>query len=412
MKLFRNFSLRTIGLALGLVAYASSTVHAQLPCAIGDDGFAAQCCDSASPNLPDFPEATQLGEYACISNCSQVNAFKVKVNISKLDWFTCDMARVKVSVTPATAGGPNFEGKLIAKYSRTWRISNGNQVWRFLLNGNMKYGPSIGIFGCPTPPHADPSHYIGYIDYTCSPLSLSPNVALNLNHMPGCISHSTLSANPLAGFAAHNNTSYHLVTPNNFNWLTNAAIQGRTPDEAVRPASTGNCFPSSYKCMTEIPIDDGEISNRFRNCLCQNFINGPWTHQDMKGEGNCQGSPMAYRTVGNFDPSIPTGLVTLPLGTWGGNSWVTGVELSAHFGYMRLQDPCGVLQLVAPERVHGVTTYGQEGYLFTPSFTAHKVFMDLQNHKLPTLSPTNCINLINGFGAPAYSTVVWNVNVI
>jgi len=399
-----------LALALGAALFTGANASAQLPCNFGDDGLAGPCCDSATPELPDFPQVITSGSYACISNCAQVTDFDVRVRVSALDWIACDMAAVKVVMTPTTPGGPNFEGKLIAKYSRTWRLSNGNQVWRFLLNGDVKYGNAIGVFGCPQPPHANPSHFIGHIDYTCSTFALQPDISLSLSHMPGCISHGPLSARPLAGAAAHAGTSYHLVTPAGFNWLAASAAEGRTIAEALRPSSEGDCFPNSYKCMNEIPIRDGEIASSFRNCLCQNFINGPWTHQKIKGEGDCQGAPLAYESLQGFDPAVPTGLVTLPLGRWSGNTWMNGVELSVHFGYFRLSEPCGVIDGDQPERIHGVTTNGLEGKLFSPQLTTFKVFIDYQNHRLPGISPSPCLILKNGFGAPAYSSVVWNLN--
>ena len=397
-------------LALGAALFTSSSAAAQLPCNFGDDGFAGPCCDSATPDLPDFPPVITAGSYACIDNCSQVTDFDVRVQVSELDWFACDMARVKVTMTPTTLGGPNFAGKLVAKYSRTWRLSNGNQVWRFLLNGDVKYGNSIGTFGCPQPPNQGPQHFIGHIDYTCSSFAVQPDISLSLSLLPGCISHGPLSERPLTGAAAHPGTSYHLVTPAGFNWLAATAPEGRTVAEAVRPASEGDCFPSTYKCLTEIPVRDGEIASSFRNCLCQSFINGPWTHQKISGEGDCQGAPLAYKSVSGFDPAVPTGLVTLPLGRWSGNSWMNDVELSVHFGYFRLVEPCGAVDEDDPQRIHGVTTSGLKGKLFTPQLTAFKVFIDYQNHRVPSISPSPCLLLKNGFGAPAYSSVVWNLN--
>lgn len=62
------------------------------------------------------------------------------------------------------------------------------------------------------------------------------------------------------------------------------------------------------------------------------------------------------------------------------------------------------------ERIHGVTTSGLEGKLFMPQLTVCKVFIDYQNHRLPSISPSPCLVLENGFGAPVYSSMVWNLN--
>ncbi|MEM7307253.1 MAG: hypothetical protein AAF682_11315 [Planctomycetota bacterium] len=399
-------------LALGLLA-SLNAAWAQVPCQLGDDGFNTGCCDKPDPNLPDFPEVKVQGIYACLQDCDVDNAFKVDVKLSKPEFILCDTAVIGIEVAPLTPGGPIISGKLFAKYSRTWITTNsGNiQVWRFLLNGDWEYGPSIGVFGCPVPPYANPTHVIGSIDYSCSPISPFPTaqVALNLSHLPGCIQYGPLSARPNPG-GAQDDRSYHLVAPSNFVFGAGNDIAGPFKEEAVRSSSIGSSFPFTYKCLSEAPVIEGEMASVFKNCLCTSLAGGPWVHSEMKGIVNCGGSQFGFNTVGNFDPVVPNGLAGLRLGRWVGPSYPGDLELTVYVGYMQYEDPCVPVATVNPDRVFGVGTAGVPGFLFSPSFAPQKVFVDLQDSLVQSSFFPAFLNKI--YGAPAYGSRVWNLNPI
>lgn len=408
MQRIRNHALAALALFLSLTQPAA----AQVPCHFGDDGFDVGCCKDAQPNLPDFPEIKIDGVYGCLRNCQLENAFKVEIKLGKPQFVLCDTAVIELSVAPLTPGGPTISGKLNAKYSRTWLTTHSGtiQVWRFLLNGDWDFGPAIGIAGCPVPPHLDPSHAIGSIDYACDPLSpvASAQVVLDLSHLPGCLSHGSLSARPLAGAAAHANRSYHLVAPSNFAFVAGNDLQGPFFEEAVRSSPTGPNFPATYQCLGEAPVREGKLSSVFKNCLCTSLIGGPWVHSDLKGEVDCSGQAAAFESVPNFDPVVPTGLVGLRLGSWSGPAWPGDLELTVYAGYLRYEDPCVPLSDLDPDRVFGVGTYGVEGYLFGPSFSPEKAFVDLQDSLVET--STFPVALKKIFGAPAWGSLVWNLN--
>jgi len=396
------------------LAAAASLSSAQVPCWQGDDGFDTGCCNTPHPNLPDFPEVKVSGVYACMLNCDLDRAYKVDVKLSKLDFNLCDTAVAELNVFPVSLGAPTINAKIIAKYSRTWIDANtGQQVWRFLLNGDWQYGPVIGTFGCPTPPHANPSHSIGSIDYTCDPTGPVPGtqVALNLSHMPGCLTHGPLSARPLLGGAAHNDRSYHLVAPSNFVFTAGNDIAGPFKEEAIRYSEPGSLFPSTYKCLSEAPVIDGELTSVFKNCLCTTLSGGPWVHSKLGGKVDCGGGSFGFGSVDGFDPVIPTGLAGYRLGSWVGGTFPGDVELTVYAGYMKYDNRCASDDQDEPHRVFGVGTLGTAGYLFnTPSLQPEKVFVDLQDSLVQSPSPTFPVVLKPLFGAPAWSSLVWNLN--
>ncbi len=410
---------------LAFAVALTSPADAQLPCYNGDDGFDLGCCDEPHPNLPKFPKVEVKGLYACLRDCGVEQKVDVKVTVGQPEFYSCDSAIIEMEMNAGFPGGPNLKGKLIVKYSRTWITSlDGTQVWRFLLNGDWSYGPAIGVFGCPTPPHAGPSHVVGSIDYACEPNNPdSARIALNLSHLPGCISHSSMSARPHAGAAAHTNRSYHLVAPNSFGFGVVSDIQGALFQEAVRSSPTGNCFPHTYKCLNESDVIEGGLETSFVNCVCPSITpaTSAWAHQKMKGEVVCNGSTSTFATASNVDPFVPTGLAGLRLGRYSGPNFPGDMELTVYFGYIEYSDVCGPAVDAKPHRVSGVGTLGTPGYLFspTPSFQPFKAFVDLEDNLLPGTSnpipvpgplPALCVPLSLGFGAPAYSSLVWNLN--
>jgi hypothetical protein len=406
-----NRLLSSLLAALGL-ALASAPLTAQIPCFHGDDGFNNGCCKPADPNLPDFPEIKVEGIYGCISDCKLEREFKVVVVLSRPEFTLCDTAVIHMDVFPQTPGGPTFSSDLIAKYSRTWLRVDGEkrQVWRFLLNGDWQFTPSADATDpCPVPPDPCPPHSIGSIDYACDEeAGLEAAIALNLSHLPGCLTHGQLSARPLPAATSHPDRSYHLVAPANFGFGVVSAIQGPFVEDAVRTSPFGNQFPCTYECLSEAPVRKGEMAQVFENCLCFDFGDA-YVHSEMKGEVDC-GGPFGFRTVGGFDPFVPTGLVGLRLGRWFGPTFPGDQELTVYAGYLAYDDPCvGPVPEDDPDRVFGVGTLGPAGLPFdSETGELEKVFLDLQDSLVQV--PTNPTLFRKLFGAPAFSSRVWNLN--
>ena len=413
--------------SLVTTAIVSAPAGAQVPCFSGDDGFAGSCCEAPHPDLPNFPAVVESGVYACVRECQVSSDFRVRVEIGAPEFYDCDAALIEIRVQPTTFAGPTISGRLLAKYSRTWVRTGAvnQQVWRFLLNGDWEFGPSTGAVGCPAPPHDAPSHVIGSIDYACDPDGTheeSVQIALNLSHLPGCLSHANGSVRPILGPRAHNDRSYHLIAPDNFSFSPINDISGRTRVEALRSSPVGNCFPWTYECRNEARVVDGELGTDFKNCLCTNLDGGPYVHSRLEGRVNCNGATSNYASVGNFNPVVPTGLVGLRLGTWIGPAWPGDLELTVYVGFLDVIDPCNNLSAdLVPAHVTGVGTANVYGYLFgpLPTFQLFDKYVDLEDNLIPQTSnpipypgplPSLCIGLQKGFGAPAYSSLVWNLN--
>ncbi len=409
MTLLSRLQSTALFTAAGLLF--SSQALAQLPCNLGDDGFGGNCCEQASPNLPDFPGFQEEGSYACLSDCDNLDSVLVAVEAGPIEFFQCDMGIMEMSVSPGTPGAPAMRGLVVAKYVRTWRsLPNGNQVWRFSLNGNFEYDTSVGSFGCPipaTPLSQSASYFIGHIDYTCTNSLGDIEVALNLNHLPGCISYGPFSSNPQSGPLGNDSRSYHLVAPAAFDWLAAAPLEGSYENDSMRDSRMDQCF-DSYRCLNETALQEGELQTVFSNCLCTGG-GGLWFHQATKARGECGPFEGVFRTVEGFDPAVPTGLVTLPLGRWTQPGWLDGVELTTYYGYLQDQSPCPSFQAAfQPQFVTGSGTSGYEGQLFG-SGADETAFVDFTNHMLPDFS-NGCFGLTPGFGDLSLSTKVWSIN--
>lgn len=399
-------SLRSALLLTGASLLLGSSAIAQLPCLFGDDGFGGACCDPAASNLPDFPAFVEEGSYACLTSCDDLSTFDVVVEASEIQFFQCDLGLMDLSISPAGFGAPGFRGTVVAKYIRTWRsLPNGNQVWRFSLNGNFEYDTSVGAFGCPNPLSPSEPYFIGHIDYTCGLGFSDVRVALNLNYLPACITNGPLSSNP-GGGGPLPEASYHLVAPAQFAWMTASDLQGTGTNDAMRDSRMAQCF-NTYGCLGETRFEEAKIATNFQDCLCVGG-QGRWFHQSAKGIGEC-GNQAFFETINNLDPGVPTGLVSLPLGTWTQPGWLEGVELSTYYGYFQDESACPSFQAAfEPQFVTGVSTVGYEGVIINSGDT-EKAFLDFSNHMLPDFSG-GCFGLTPGFGGLSLSTKVWSMN--
>jgi hypothetical protein len=395
-------------------------------CLIGDDGFASSpCCTPVlNVNLPQFPQFQQSGKYACITNCTVVDEFPVVVSTVHTPFpGICDYAFISITVLPSSTTAPGWTGILFAKYARTWLEPDptglpDRQVWRFLINGMLT--PTSGAMPCPIPPHpvGDNTHFHGHVDYACefdpvNPIGFSWRMALNINHLPGCISHDPIiTSNPLPAAAAHNDRSYHLVTPSAFVFAPVPVPMGPTPAEAIR--STTFFGAAGYACLGEAPIIQGNINNQFQTCLCFPLVAGPfdWVHQNITGVAPCAGIAGSYASfpLPPGLPPLPTGFATMPLGMWTGAPGVfpDGRNLLLHWGVLQYFDVCNPNDFPL-HIVTGLSTEGVPGIPFQNSTppAVFGVFMDLQHSLLQNglLGP-----LTIGWGDTFFSKLVWNIN--
>ena len=382
----------------------------------GDDGMASvPCCQPVSTvNIPQFPPFQIKGQYCCLRNCALEASFPVQVITTHFP-VTCDYAIISITVFPSSTTAPGFSGFLLAKYARTWLEPTPtgappDQVWRFLVNGPLS--PTAGATPCPVPPHSTTPHFTGHIDYACQVNAagvLEFRMAMNLNHLAGCISHNAFSAAPLAGAAAHLDRSYHLFAPGTFVCQNVPEPTGAIGGEALR-----STWIPGFTCLGEARVIGGGLATANTNCLCLPGTTGPipWVHQNFKGSIACAGITVPWFSlpIGGPLPPLPTGFATLPLGSWTGPPTVfPGTrDLAIHFGLLKYGDTCNP-NILPYHVVSGVSTSGVPVVNFTPTppLPPFKVAMDLESSILYNgiFGPWSL-----GWGTLNMSRVVWNLN--
>jgi hypothetical protein len=423
--------------SLIIVAFAVLLSHAPsgaqiVACQFGDDGFNLGCCVTPQPNLPQFPNIQIGGRYGCIRDCSLEAQFTYQLSIA-FQWVLCDYAVIDIMATPTSPGATPIITRQLAKYSRTWMEVGATgvtqQVWRFLLNGYAQYGTAAvppALMPCPVPPTVGagiPVHMIGSIDYVCNPFGTTVNpfsVRLNLNHMIGCFSHAPFSTFPLAGAAAHNDRSYHLVAPANFVFAPVPTSNGPIAAESVRP-SIFSWTPFNYICRTEERVAGGGLNTANQYCyqcpLGTSALPAIYANQSLQAVVACSGATTSISTL-PIPGLLPTGMVTMGLGFWtpvAGNP--AHIELSLHIAVLNYTDLCtgdGPIHVTT-----GVTTRSATNPVinFAPTGgTAAGPFqsaMDLGNVKILPISPPFTLptpNAYVGWGSLFVSDLVINLN--
>jgi hypothetical protein len=205
---------------VGLVLWSGS-VGAQCPVPDGLDG--GPCCTVAPDNIPTFPKFTQDALEICWQNCNvdQVISYVAcwnNLHIAPIPGIPCGERRVRLDLKN-TAGVLQWTGTLRLQYSRTWLETDPAgfplQVWRFLVNGDMRPFVTMPI-PCPVPPcvpaFGNKARFTGYVDYaqSCAVLPALYQHAWMLTHSCDTIDHR--AGFPRAG-AFHPDRAYTFVGP-------------------------------------------------------------------------------------------------------------------------------------------------------------------------------------------------------
>lgn len=347
------------------------------PSCFGDDGFNPGCCATPTPNLPNLPALSIPGAWACIDTCTASAPMAVTVSLGAPAFAVCDYAAIDIQVTPSAAGGPAFQGVLLAKYVRTTverATATGTlaprQVWRFLLNGDLHFVPNpVGTNACSVPSCAQaplglPVHMVGSLDYALecpSPIGAGWRIALSLNHLTGCFFHAPFSQRPLAGTPAHDNRSYHLVAPSHFLFGNVAAPAGNIRADAAR-SSDLRLLPFHYACNGELRVTLGQLQTASEGCWsCTPVLPvapALYKHQSLSAGAGCSplGPVIQIQSV-PVPGVLPHGLVALALGSWVGinpDQFPVGRELVVYVGLIQYHDPCSPNAL----GLHAVTGTG------------------------------------------------------
>jgi hypothetical protein len=291
-----------------------------------------------------------------------------------------------------------WQGRFNVHYARTWMESGTTpgtqvQVWRFLLNGDMRpYTFAPGP--CATPPCAPPNfwrvRFTGYVDFARDCATGLIDEAWMITHACDLIDHDTGYAR---GGTFHPDRYYTFVGPaaGFVPGPTLAQEIGFAPNDTVRAWVAG---PIPVMCQYEEPAT-ANFNPISMNCLCS--VGAPmWYDANVAGSGVAGTSFMTVAAARPFQ-SVAIGAWTNPA-VYPGNE-----ELRWNTAQYLYRDACTAnMQL---ENFFGVTTLGGN-----PAFW-------IDNNGVLTSLPTIFVDQSNskvlpGLGAPQLNVMYRSDHVI
>ena len=351
-------------LALTALAVASAlSAPAQAQCPLPDNLDGGQCCETTQLQLPKFPSFTQSSLDICWLDCG-LDAFTdvtVRWGVPKSnDLGTCGPRISKVRIFDA-AGGLAWRGRMNMNYSRTWFETGNNnetyQVWRFLVNGDMR---PIDVLG--SPPCTIPScsqafnrvRFTGYVDWALECNSGKWSNAWMLTHACDRVDHAPNF--PRQGMF-HPGRSYTFVGPAAGFSLTLPVPgeDGSSANEAVRRIRT-----SSINGSIGVPVCEFEeqaqhgLTPVAEYCLCGQGNSPQWQEADLTIGGAC-GTMItgADAASGAYFPAF----LSMAIGVWTDANVYPGVE-GLRFNLGDYNDMDGCTGITEHEFAFGVTTIG------------------------------------------------------
>jgi hypothetical protein len=361
------------------------------------------CCTLTFLRLPRFPGFAQPSLDICWQNCTP----NMVLNVTAV-WTPpvpppqpfpgvpppCNLFVSGVTIFSAP-GVVGWQGTLRLQYSRTWMETTPGggfmQVWRFLVNGDLRPTAAAGPVPCPVPNCAaafnNRVRWTGYVDYAQNCGSLVWSQAWMLDHECDFIDHAP--GFPRAG-AFHPGRSYTFVGPAaGFVVAAPTVIEGGPIGlEAVRRVNLP-IFGAIGTCEFEEPILGGTLNPVLPFCPC---TTGPAVAQYMQSTLNVGGAcGTVVNSVGG--PFLP-GFISKAIGSWTAPAVFPGVEeLRWNCGNYDYLDPCtGVLQ---SEVFFGVSTRG-----------------GFPNNQLTTIGgigpplPPHFVDQSNSLGNPVFATTM------
>ena len=360
-RLFR-FSSTVLLAAVAAIAWGGR-LSAQCPIPDGLDG--GPCCALATENAPNS-KITQDSLNICWNDCGidfigPVVATWTPQKILSTTGPDCGIRRNTLNIR--TPGGMLlWTGTMRLQYSRTWlEMPPGGmpplQVWRYLVNGNLRASALVAPPPCPLPPCAPAFggsvKFTGYIDYarSCLPGGMT-QVAWMLTHACDMIDHAP--GFPRAGIF-HPGRSYTFVGP----------MAGFVPAPVVATEGTPfSAFEAVRRLQFPAPGTAGPIQCEFEEpfshaltvtplCLCATgpTFSAQWVLGSLAGGGTCG------TTIGTPGGPFLPGFLSMGIGSWTLGGIYPGMEdLRWNVGGYDYTDPC--TGVVMPEVFYGVTTLG------------------------------------------------------
>lgn len=351
-------------LALALLPLAALALAEPTPaqCLQPDNLDGGPCCAQTNAFLPSLSGFKQDAQNICWRDCNvdQVQVVRAKW-VGKLNSAgtvaPCGEELLRLDIlTPS--GVLLWRGNMTLTYSRTFLVVDTNglvsQVWRYLVNGDLRNYPAAGTPPCPVPPCASSfggARFTGYLDamQDCSPLG-GYQFAWMLTHACDALDHHV--GFPRAGIF-HPDRSYSFVGPAlGFVPGPIQPVEGTSGStfEALR-VRVNTPAPTTVVCAFEEPAFH-TLTPQGQFCFC----GAPGTNQFLFGDIQVVGS---CGTAVRNPPGAPLlpGFVSMGLGSWTNPNAYPGVQaLRWNIGAYDWQDACnGSVQL---EVFYGVTTLG------------------------------------------------------
>lgn len=359
----KSILLRTVSF---LALAASFALPASAQCLQPDNLDNTTVCGPAQTSVPQKPFQQQaLG--ICWAGCSVGTTLPYTVQwsapaLSNLNsaglascaWYT---ARVRLLQGINVA----WDGTVQMTYARTWAEANtagtANQVWRFLVNGDLRMASGnvaspCGIPAC-APAFNGNMRVTGYIDYQFDCAASVWRRSWMLHHACDSIDH--VPGYPRAG-AFHPGRSYTWVGPA-AGFVPGA---GATLEAGVNVSESLRRWDASVmpaRCGAEEPIAVASINPQAMTCMCGG---GPSNYYE--GILNVNGA--WGTTISTFPGAAP--FRSFPIGSWTNPAVFPGVEeVRWNFNEATFVDCTGVGR---NEAWFGVTTAGGD-----PAFSLNTI---------------------------------------
>lgn len=341
MSMSRKSRFAVLALLAAMVFGFAGSGVAVAQCPLPDNlDFNGECCDPSDALLPDFPQVKQDIRYFTWNACNLARNKRICADIGRPEPLIqpsgqpagCGVYTIPFKMR--TCGGQMIElfgGVLNGTYTRTWlEDTNPNQqgletqVWRILVNGDIRVGDFIQAGPLAGNPHIPQCYhdfdgnvyFTGYIDYRNDCTTNQWQVEWVIDHECDRYHHNADSGRPAPAAGYHAGRSFNFAGPSTF-----------TPSTAI-PFSRGVVMQENLRtilyttqgpaiCFRDEPILDGFIDPIDEFCVC-NGVSPQYALTDFFGAGLC-GSGFQTTTAGSklfvqkrvgFFPAVVPGAAT------------------------------------------------------------------------------------------------------
>jgi len=219
--MFRCFKV----LLSSLLALLALELRSAAQCLFADNLDGGPCCGLTSASLPAFPGFRQDVRGICWRDCGID-----QTSLSRCHWVPipypvgmippCGELLYRLDIL-TTSNILMWRGQMRLVYARTWLATDtsglSHQVWRFLVNGDLRPFLAAGSPPCPVPPcvsaNGNRAHFTGYVDFA-QDCSITPAGTFEHAWM---LTHACDALDHHAGFPRngvfHPDRSYSFVAP-------------------------------------------------------------------------------------------------------------------------------------------------------------------------------------------------------